>query len=636
MNPNLLVPATSSILWCAALLAAVPAVASSPLRAVLLRGDAAPGGATVTSFGPPALNEAGHIVYTGRINQDPLNSDWGLIAVRGEGVESVAALGQQPPGFSSRVEFDSFPNQFFINESGKVAFSAYIDGRGIGTTSPVPNHLGVWSEGSNGLEDVVLSNDPAPTNPQGNVIAIPLVFGFGNGGGAVYRSPLYGVATEQPSGNGLWRDTGDDGQATIVETGMDAPGLGAGTIFGWTINHPRMNDREQVSFSAALFGTGVTLSNDQSVWGEDLSGQLELIAREGDPIPGFDDGTRFGETLRVAITSDGQRVIHGSLTGALWGFAHLRSTEAGTYEILLGRHKTPAGLPEGVHYYGPHREFVNRHGRIAVVGRVSGAGVTSANRDAIFSDGLSSGVTIIAREGDPAPGTPEGVVFKQIYEFDSHPSDAVINALGQVAFTAEVAGPDITTSNDYGLWAQDRDGALRLIAREGDQFDLSDDPLVPDVKTLSRFSFLGESGNDDGKPSGFNDLGQIAFEAWFTDGTGGIFISDLVATLAGDLAGDYNADGFVNLADYTVWRDTLGEVGTGLTADGDLDGTVDSDDYQVWKTNFGNSDLPEVAGQLVPEPSAHCLFVSLIALLGLQFRRTQQASLRRCPRAPVV
>jgi hypothetical protein len=61
--------------------------------------------------------------------------------------------------------------------------------------------------------------------------------------------------------------------------------------------------------------------------------------------------------------------------------------------------------------------------------------------------------------------------------------------------------------------------------------------------------------------------------------------------------GDYNQDGTVNAADYTVWRNTLGQ--SGLTpysgADGDGDGTVDADDYGVWKSHFGMT-LPGAGG----------------------------------------
>ena len=54
------------------------------------------------------------------------------------------------------------------------------------------------------------------------------------------------------------------------------------------------------------------------------------------------------------------------------------------------------------------------------------------------------------------------------------------------------------------------------------------------------------------------------------------------------LTGDYNDDGIVNLADYTVWRDTLGQtVVMGSGADGDNSGQIDQGDYTAWKQTFG-------------------------------------------------
>ena len=52
--------------------------------------------------------------------------------------------------------------------------------------------------------------------------------------------------------------------------------------------------------------------------------------------------------------------------------------------------------------------------------------------------------------------------------------------------------------------------------------------------------------------------------------------------------GDYNGNGIVDAADYTVWRDTLGST-TALAADGSGNLVVDQADYGVWKTNFGHT-----------------------------------------------
>jgi hypothetical protein len=56
------------------------------------------------------------------------------------------------------------------------------------------------------------------------------------------------------------------------------------------------------------------------------------------------------------------------------------------------------------------------------------------------------------------------------------------------------------------------------------------------------------------------------------------------------LTGDYNSNGIVDAADYTVWRDTLGST-TDLRANGDNTGAsagkIDTADYLAWKSNLG-------------------------------------------------
>lgn len=48
--------------------------------------------------------------------------------------------------------------------------------------------------------------------------------------------------------------------------------------------------------------------------------------------------------------------------------------------------------------------------------------------------------------------------------------------------------------------------------------------------------------------------------------------------------GDFNLDGQVDAADYTVWRDTLGSK-TDLRADGNGDGAVDQADLEIWQSS---------------------------------------------------
>lgn len=88
------------------------------------------------------------------------------------------------------------------------------------------------------------------------------------------------------------------------------------------------------------------------------------------------------------------------------------------------------------------------------------------------------------------------------------------------------------------------------------------------------------------------------------------------------LPGDYNGDGSVNLADYTVWRDNLGQTGLALPGDGDGNQIVDAGDYDLWKSNFGASlGSPSVASQSVPEPSSLLAALVGISAIGFFVRR---------------
>jgi hypothetical protein len=96
--------------------------------------------------------------------------------------------------------------------------------------------------------------------------------------------------------------------------------------------------------------------------------------------------------------------------------------------------------------------------------------------------------------------------------------------------------------------------------------------------------------------------------------------------MGGAIDGDFNEDGFVNAADYTVWRDGLG-------------GEFTASDYQLWKSNFGASG--SVGGSVitngvvryeaisagaasvaaVPEPSACWLAIAAVFALVMVKRQ---------------
>ncbi|MCO6044994.1 hypothetical protein NG895_13875 [Aeoliella sp. ICT_H6.2] len=98
--------------------------------------------------------------------------------------------------------------------------------------------------------------------------------------------------------------------------------------------------------------------------------------------------------------------------------------------------------------------------------------------------------------------------------------------------------------------------------------------------------------------------------------------------IAVGLPGDFNDDGTVDLADYTVWRNHLGVADEGLLAgNGDNSGVVDTGDYQVWKTHFGADQPSNVDPEPVQVPEPNTL--SLLAILGCRLLFSARVS-RKC------
>lgn len=89
-------------------------------------------------------------------------------------------------------------------------------------------------------------------------------------------------------------------------------------------------------------------------------------------------------------------------------------------------------------------------------------------------------------------------------------------------------------------------------------------------------------------------------------------ITYTLATGPAAVAGDYNEDGTVDAADYTLWRDSENSIGIGLAADGNGDEVVDGADYTIWANNYGMSSSTSSAAA-VPEPSSLCLLALMLA-----------------------
>ena len=74
---------------------------------------------------------------------------------------------------------------------------------------------------------------------------------------------------------------------------------------------------------------------------------------------------------------------------------------------------------------------------------------------------------------------------------------------------------------------------------------------------------------------------------------------------------DFNLDGVVNAADYTIWRDTFASI-TDLRADANGDNFINGLDYDIWAAAFGQS----IGGTTVPEPTSAMLIAIYVGSVG--------------------
>lgn len=135
--------------------------------------------------------------------------------------------------------------------------------------------------------------------------------------------------------------------------------------------------------------------------------------------------------------------------------------------------------------------------------------------------------------------------------------------------------------------------------------NMSDSPVagaVPglDLTDITAFQVHVESAVDDSYDVSFNNFRLYQATA---------------------LQGDYNGDGVVNIADYTLWRNNLGGDATTAFTSGTRDpsatGPIGTADYTFWRSQFGNgaplaATIKQTAA--VPEPGALILLTGMLCL----------------------
>lgn len=529
-------------------------------QTVALTGQNLPGasdGAVYSLFSSATLNANGQVAFATAV----ADSGGGVALVSDilGPLSVLARTGESVPGITGGATYSALgdsPATFQINNNGQFIFSATIEGTSVsqdndeivfsnilGTSTPVLRE-GVPTQGFTDLPnpgsssgfafDAALTDQGALVYTQlsntgdgsivlsqsGGVTSSILQPGSGVSGGDQQFSGLaflevladggvqisaglsgndnFVTSLEEASspslGSGLFVDRGD-GLETVALPGQSVPS-GEPNLVLAGLSNPRISG-DAVVFDSRIFDDQITEFTDQpfrqGVF-QSSEGQFQSIASSGDIVT-LEDETRVIEFASlIDVGAEGQ-ILYQAVTrpeNADEPFeSRFISFEDGVHRtIALGGSQVP-DLDEGVLF---------------------GLSLSSNLRDAVASDSF----------------LPEFTGFL--------PSSRGIGGDGQIVFTARLAGDDVNEFNNEALFVE-VDGQLQLLAREGDLFDLNDDPLVEDLRTLSSvvdtsfaLSVFGSSLDAGG--SAFNDSGQLIANFEFTDGTEGIFVFDASSQVA--------------------------------------------------------------------------------------------------------
>jgi hypothetical protein len=361
-------------------------------------------------------------------------------------------------------------------------------------------------------------------------------------------------------------------------------------------------------------------------------------------------------TISGPVSTDGLGNVYiaGSTKGSLAG------PNAGDYDSFLAKYNATGDI-QWIKQFGTSQLDHGRGVSADGLGNVYVSGATTGNFDGPNAGGWDAFVTKYDAAGNFLWKRQFGTTGSE-HDGDTFSESKTVAAdvLGNVYVAGQTTG-NLGGPND-GFWdafvvKYDAAGVLQWTRQLGTE---SDD-VIKSVSAdgLGNVYIAGDTRGDlDGNSAGHNSdafvakydsfgnlewtrqIGAEAFDftgAVAADGLGRIYLTgttrgDLAELNAGGddlfvvkyseasvpIAGDYNGNGTVDAADYTVWRDTLGST-TNLAADGNGGGVVDAGDYGVWKANFGATEAGE-ASAAVPEPSTLVLAALSILCTWCRYR----------------
>lgn len=294
----------------------------SGLTVAVRTGDVAPGTPAPSLFSGysyPRVNGSAKVVFRGSAVPTAGGATITGMWTASAGVSTPVAIeGTAAPGLSGVMFDDFYPSMFSfapptqaINSLGEVAFEAYLQGAGVDSS----NNLSIWSAKQGGLTLAARTGDWAPGTSattlfsQFNVGQSGTRFSFNDRGEIAFRGGLHGPDVTAANDRGIWAGPAG-GLELIAREGDLIPGAAGDVRFG-SFDSPLLNKDGVLLFTSSLKGADVATENDAALWAR-IDGKLTLVVREDDVIDV--DPAAGQELFRVRSFVAGGLTISSGLT----------------------------------------------------------------------------------------------------------------------------------------------------------------------------------------------------------------------------------------------------------------------------------------------------------------------------------
>jgi hypothetical protein len=479
--------------------------AQVPFIRIAKTGDPVPGmpGFTWDTIGTPAIDGQGNIAMRSRMDGPGIGglNDDAIFYGRPGNISMIFRESDPVPRFGDGVVQRSL-TQPVMAQTGEIGYEAKLNGPGI--TSANDDIL--WAGAPSSLQVVARQGDTPPGVNDGSVYDSPFGIAMGHGGHVAFSADILPPGGAEYSG--LW--SGSPASPRLVtRTGDHAPGTEPGVHFSLSFLTPgfTVNRRGAVAFPAPIDGPGVNATNNAGIWAG-TADDLGLVMRAGDPAQLPETSARFVGEPPYALINGNDRVLFSAfVTGD-------DITATNDYGLWAG---STSGAPrliaredDEVPLLGPDFTITDifpfiqtEDDRVIAVETFDGPGTTPENDQAIFF-GEPADWNLLFREGDQAPGLPNGVVF----EFTNRSIQIAIVESGAAGMLLGVTGAGVTEMNDEALfWRRSELDPWQMVAREGELFDGS---IIRD----GGLDITVSGGGDGARPS-INDRGDLAFTVQF-------------------------------------------------------------------------------------------------------------------------